>query len=109
MIALIENHRPELNRLCRDYKVCRLDVFGSAARGDFENATSDLDFIVTFTDPMTGSYADRYLNFAEALERVFGRKVDLLTERSIRNPVFRQVVQSQRQSVYDERSEKAAA
>ena len=89
MIPLIEQHRIEVERLCREFKVRRLDVFGSAASGSFASATSDLDFIVTFADTAPGSYADRYLGFAEALERVFERKVDLLTERSIRNPIFR--------------------
>lgn len=94
---------------CRRFGVRRLEVFGSAARGDFDPTKSDFDFIVSFADKTPGTYADRYLDFAAALERLLGRKVDLLTERSIRNPYFRREVERARQIVYDERSEEAIA
>ena len=103
MNPLIQHHREELTRLCRAFRVQRLDVFGSAVTGGFDLQVSDLDFIVTFSDTQAGGYADRYLGLAEALEREFHRPVDLLTERSIRNPAFRQAVESQRERVYDER------
>jgi len=108
MISLIDQHRTELDRLCREFRVLRLDLFGSAASGDFDAATSDLDFIVTFADTGLG-YADRYLAFAEALEALFGRRVDLLTERAIRNPIFRRSVERTRECIYEQRSEQAAA
>jgi predicted nucleotidyltransferase len=108
MISLIDQHRSELDRLCRESRVRRLDLFGSAASGDFDAATSDLDFIVTFADTGPG-YANRYLAFAEALEALFGRRVDLLTERAIRNPIFRRSVERTRECIYEQRSEQAAA
>lgn len=103
MIGLIEEHRADINRLCRQYGVLRLDIFGSAATGAFDAATSDLDFIATFTDTEKPGYARRYLAFAEALEALFNRPVDLLTEGSIRNPYFRQTVTATRQRVFVER------
>ena len=108
MIPLISQHRSELDRLCRESGVRRLDLFGSAATGNFDTTTSDLDFIVTFADTTAG-YADRYLAFAEALEAMFGRRVDLLTERAIRNPIFRRSVERTRECIYELRSEQAAA
>ncbi len=83
MIDLIEQHHAELRTLCRRYGVLRLDLFGSAATGAFQSATSDLDFVATFADTDQPGYARRYLHFAEALEALFGRPVDLLTERAI--------------------------
>jgi len=109
MIALVEQKKQEVVALCRRFKVERLDLFGSAASGVFRAESSDLDFVVRFADRQpTGSYADRYLDFAEALERVFQRSVDLVTEQSIRNPYFRRVVEATRQPVY-ERSDAEAA
>jgi predicted nucleotidyltransferase len=108
MISLLEQRKTELADLCRRHGVIRLDVFGSAATGQFQDPTSDLDFIAEFADRSAG-YADRYLDFAEALEALFGRKVDLLTERSIRDPFFRRTVDTQRQTVYDGRGGEAAA
>lgn len=108
MIPLIVERRAAIAELCRKYGVRRLDLFGSAATGAFREATSDLDFVADFADRSPG-YADRYLAFAEALEALFGRPVDLLTERSIRNPYFRRAVAAARETVYDGRNEAAAA
>ena len=100
MIPLIADNLPRVESVCREYGVERLDVFGSAASGEFRDATSDLDFVADFGGARAG-IADRYFGFAEALERLFGRRVDVLTERSIRNPIFRRTVERQRQRVYE--------
>ena len=107
--GLIEQHRDAIHGLCRTYGVRRLDLFGSAASGAFDPATSDLDFVATFADTRSPGYADRFLGFAEALEALFGRSVDIITERSIRNPYFRQAVEATRHPVFDERNAPAAA
>lgn len=109
MIALIERQHAELAELCRRYRVKRLDLFGSAARGTFHHETSDLDFIVSFEGAGESGYATRYYEFAESLEALFGRHVDLLTERMIGNPYFRQEVQQTRETIYEQGSEKAPA
>jgi len=109
MNGLIENHRDAIRALCQQYGVRRLDLFGSAATGAFDAATSDLDFVATFADTRSPGYADRFLSFAEALEMLFGRPVDVITERSIRNPYFRQAVEASLQPIYDDRDAPAAA
>lgn len=48
MIVEIEQRRAELEALCRRLGVRRLEVFGSAAAGEFRGETSDLDFLVEF-------------------------------------------------------------
>src|SRR5581483_9332847 len=96
-------HLAAIQSLCRAYGVQRLDLFGSATTDRFNEATSDFDFIVTFTDTTMPGYLDRYLAFADALEAALGRPVDLITERSIRSPYFRQAVEESRQPLYDER------
>lgn len=103
MIPLIEDHRARVENVCRAFGVERLDVFGSAASGEFRDASSDLDFVADFGGERPG-IADRYLGFAEALESIFGRRVDVLTERSIRNPIFRRAVERHRQRVYERSS-----
>ena len=102
MIDLVKNQTAELTELCRYYRVDRLDIFGSAAKGTFDARRSDLDFLVRFhqRNP-TGEYAERYLDFAEALEKLFQRRVDLVTEHSIRNPFLRREVESTRELVYE--------
>jgi uncharacterized protein len=109
VIALIEQNRDPLAKLCRQFRVERLELFGSAAKGTFQPDCSDVDFLVTFADARPGTYADRYLGLLLALERLLGREIDLVTERSIRNPYFRTAVEATRQLVYDGRGEEVAA
>src|SRR5215211_8550584 len=78
-----------LGEVCRRFRVARLYLFGSAARSDFDAERSDLDSLVTLEEQPVGEYADNYLGLAEALEKLFGRRADLVTESSIRNPYFR--------------------
>ena len=100
--AELETKRVALTTLCRKYGVVRLDLFGSGTGEDWRPGESDLDFVVTFrSDPESG-LADRYLGLAEELEALFGRPVDLLTERAIRNPYFRRNVDETRAPVYAE-------
>jgi len=101
MIALVETRTRALAEVCQQFGVHRLYLFGSAAGALFDPKTSDLDFLVSLQDrEPTGRYADRFLGLGEALERLFGRRVDLVTEESIRNPYFRHEVESTRQLVY---------
>jgi predicted nucleotidyltransferase len=100
MDNVIEQRRNELVELCRRFRARRLDVFGSAARGDFDPATSDLDFLVTFDDLPPSQYAHAFFELKESLESLFGRPVDLLTEASLENPYFRERVYAERKPVY---------
>jgi predicted nucleotidyltransferase len=109
MIPLVARHLGEIAALCRRDGVRRLDLFGSATGDRFDEVTSDLDFVADFADTDVPGYADRYLAFAEALEELFGRPVDVVTERSIRTPWWREAIDATRQPVYDERDEPAVA
>ena len=61
--------------------MARLDIFGSAARDyDLDLARSDADFLVTFSPD---AETDFYLDFEETLERILGRKVDLLDRAAL--------------------------
>jgi uncharacterized protein len=99
MIELVAQKRNELAELCRQFKVRRLDLFGSAAKQTF-GTSSDLDFIVSFSEQEPDEYARCYFSLAQALEKLFHRNVDLITERSIRNPYFRQAVDQTREPLY---------
>lgn len=101
--------RDSLANVCKRFRVERLYLFGSALGERFDAGRSDLDFLVTLEDQSPAEYADNYLGLAQALETLFGRPVDLITERSIRNPYFRETVFAARQLLYDRHDEKAAA
>lgn len=75
ILSRLSSHRSELRR----YGVKRIGIFGSAARGT-ATRKSDLDFLVKFEKLTFDSYMD--LKFM--LERMFGKKVDLVTEETIK-------------------------
>ena len=99
MITLIEQHRPAIASLCLRFGVRRLEVFGSAAAGRFDPARSDVDFLVEFDDDPANLF-QRYFGLAEALEQLLGRKVDLVSAGTLRNPYFIASVNRSRQIVY---------
>jgi predicted nucleotidyltransferase len=100
MIDLVEQHRSDLLSLCRKYDVHRLDVFGSAAQGDFDPTRSDLDFLVEFNNFTVHNAFDRFFGLKIDLEDLFRKEIDLVSYRAIRNPFFKQVVDNTRVTVY---------
>lgn len=108
MHPIVDQHRDELARLCDEFGVEKLEVFGSACTGTFDLERSDIDVIASFVDRGTG-YADRYFGFADSLEVLFGRHVDIDTPYSIQSPLFRESVAACRQVIYERSGRKAAA
>jgi predicted nucleotidyltransferase len=86
MHPAIAQHRSGISAICQRYRINRLDVFGSAARGDdFKPATSDADFLIEFApDVPTG--LNEYFGVKAALEQLLGRGVDLVEAGAVRNP-----------------------
>ena len=99
MNPLIEQHQEALQRLCRRYRVRRLDAFGSAVRDDLHEA-SDLDFVVEFEDLELDQYADHYFGLREALAELFQRPVDLVMASAIKNPYFLESLNASRAVIY---------
>ena len=100
MIPLVEHHRPQVSALCHQYGVQSLDVFGSAADGAFDPAHSDIDFLVTFGAEDRSNLFNRYFGLQESLEKLFGRKVDLVSTAGLSNPYFIVSVNRSRQPLY---------
>lgn len=101
MLADIETHRKELSALCRRFHVRRLDLFGSAARADFDPKRSDFDFLVEFDrgHPDALSLAT-YFGLKESLETLFGRPVDLVEPRAVENPYLKASIDRSREPVF---------
>ena len=95
------SHRAGIASLCRRFHVRRLDLFGSAARGaDFDPAHSDLDLLVEYEPEHAPPALGDFLALREALESLFGRKVDLAMETAIRNPFVRAGIAAARVSLH---------
>jgi len=74
--TVLQEHKEEF---AERFKVSRLGIFGSYARGDHDEQ-SDLDVIVEFTQPV----GFEFIHLANRLEDLVGVKVDLLTPDSIK-------------------------
>jgi predicted nucleotidyltransferase len=92
--------REPLVALCRKYHVRRLDVFGSAARDDFDEQSSDVDLLVDFEEMPYAERADAYLGLLTDAEALFGRRVDLVEVGAVRNPYLRHGIEASRQLLY---------
>ena len=95
---LIESVRPEVAELCKSLGVARLDLFGSMATGR-AGPDSDVDVLVEFID---GKYRllGEYMDLKWGLERIFDRDGDVVVERAIKNPYFKQSVEVTRRNIY---------
>jgi len=100
MSPLLEQHREEIVALCRKYGVKRLDVFGSAARDDFDPARSDVDFLYEFEDVHPLDYDDRFFGLADDLESLLRRHIDLTHGPSQSNPYLMQSVNRDKITLY---------
>ena len=88
MPPILEQHRREIEALCQKYGVKRLDLFGSAAPGEFSDEDSDFDFLYEFDSTDWRGMSDRFFGLLEDLERLLGRRVDLVSLKAAKNPYF---------------------
>jgi predicted nucleotidyltransferase len=97
----INKHLQELISLCRKYNVDSLYVFGSALTSSFDNDKSDIDLLVdiSIVDPIERGEA--LIGLWNHLEELFGRKVDLVTENSLRNPYLKSSIENTKRLIYE--------
>jgi predicted nucleotidyltransferase len=101
MISFIEENYESLKSLCKQYRVKRFEVFGSALTGEgFDAGKSDLDFLVEFLPLQPGEHADAYFGLLEALQDLFSRSIDLVETKAIRNPYFLESINQNRKEIY---------
>jgi predicted nucleotidyltransferase len=87
-LEFVVDHRAEIIReirryypfLSEEFGVKRIGIFGSVARGE-NNAQSDVDLVVEFSRPIGLKFVD----FVEQIEKLVGKKVDVLTEEGVKN------------------------
>jgi predicted nucleotidyltransferase len=87
MKKIIEKNLNQIKIYCRQYAVERLHAFGSVTSDNFTD-DSDIDFLIKFKDISFEEYADSYFRLHELFEKLFNRKVDLITENMLSNPYF---------------------
>ena len=91
--------KAEIVRLCVMYNVKTMHFFGSVCSDRF-NDESDIDILISFNDISIERYTDNFFNLHADLEKIFQRRVDLLTEASIVNPFLRESIEESRELLY---------
>lgn len=90
ILGLLQQHHDALNK----YKVKKIGLFGSYAVGK-QHKSSDLDFLVEFEEPTF----DNFINLVDYLEKLFGRKVDILTPEGVESIRIKEVAENIKKSV----------
>jgi hypothetical protein len=99
MQGFIKDKLDDLKKLCQDYDVKTMYVFGSVCTDKFNNK-SDIDILISFKDISIEKYTDNYFELHYKLEELFNRKIDLLTENSLSNPYFIESIEETKQLLY---------
>ncbi len=74
-------------------------VFGSVLTNHF-NANSDVDLLVKFNDFDLTKYFINYTNLKESLENILHKKVDLIEEQTLKNPILIRSINNNKQLIY---------
>ena len=96
---VLDKYKKDINQLCSNHKVRQLYAFGSVLTNNFTNE-SDIDLLVNFEPIDVSQYADNYFDFKFSLQKILNRPIDLLEEKAIKNPYFRQSINLKRQLIY---------
>ena len=87
--------------LCKNHKVSYLYAFGSSTTDKFDANSSDIDLLVEIdvSDPI--ERGEKLLSLWDTFELFFHRKVDMLTDSSVRNPYLRKSIDLTKVLIYD--------
>lgn len=106
LLTLIKERHADFVKLCSSHKVEKLYAFGSSITQHFDPAKSDIDLVVKVDIDNPIDRGEALLSLWDSLEALFGRKVDLLTEESIRNPYLKASINRTKKLIYDGEGEK---
>ncbi|TAK42193.1 MAG: DNA polymerase subunit beta [Saprospiraceae bacterium] len=98
-LAFLKPYLPALEAICKKYGVGKLYVFGSLARGDFDEKKSDIDFLVKFKENENDGM--ELISMLIELENLLHRKVDLVRERPFVNEYFARSVEKTKTLFYE--------
>ena len=104
MILSIDEIRDKIRPICEKYKIEKVWLFGSYARGEARE-DSDVDLHVKAAEEMKflelgGFYAD--------LEEALGKEIDLITRIPEENKIFKKYVEREEILLYDRQREGCA-
>ena len=99
MDRIVLDRIDELRKLCNTYNVKSMYIFGSVCTDRF-NDNSDIDILISFDNLPFEKYTDNYFDLHYKLQDLFGRKIDLLTDKSLSNPYFIKGLEKTKKLIY---------
>lgn len=100
MTRLVEDKLNEIIVLCKSHNVTSIALFGSAVKEEMHEE-SDIDFLVQFSDEINVlEYANNYFSFLEKLENLIGKKIDLISKKSLKNPILIEEIDRSKVDLY---------
>ena len=99
--ATISKNPRLFKELCQKHRITRLYAFGSSITPNFNETASDIDLLVDVDVQDAANRGETLLSLWDNLEAYFGRKVDLLTPGSIRNPFLKSNIDRTKELIYD--------
>jgi len=106
--SLIKNKEKAFVELCRSHQVDKLYAFGSSITSNFNEESSDIDVYVQLTIDEPADRGEALLSLWNKLEQFFERKVDLLTEDSLKNPYLKANIYRTKKLIYDRKGEQVS-
>ncbi len=97
----IQKHLADFKALCKKHDVKYLYAFGSSTTDQFDSERSDIDLLVEIDSPDPLERGEKLISLWDTFEGFFHRKVDLLTDSSIKNPYLRKSIDSTKVLIYD--------
>lgn len=89
----------QISKLCDMYGVKTLFAFGSVV-ADKLRKDSDIDLLVDIDNKDPLIYADNYFELKFQLEDILKRPVDLLEDKSLRNPFLKKQIDNTKVLIY---------
>ena len=99
MHKIIENNLNKIRNICKKYDIKKMYLFGSVCTEHF-NETSDIDILIEFKDISFEKYTDNYFELHYELEKLFKRKIDLVTNKSLTNPFLIESIEETKELLY---------
>ncbi len=106
LMTLIKDKYSDFVTLCHTHNVDKIYAFGSSITDHFNPNSSDIDLVVKVDIADAADRGDALLSLWDKLEVLFKRKVDLLTDDSIKNPYLRANIDRTKKLIYDREGEK---
>ena len=107
MVDFFKKYQAQIQLLCREFHVERMYAFGSVLTKVFSEK-SDVDLIVSFDSNQKISLFKHFFGLKNELEKLFGRSVDLMEEKPIRNPILREEIEATKKLIYGKKSQEMA-